>query len=299
MRPASRKKAVTVFVIVVLFLGCWVWVLWPQPPSSYRTAVAEGAYLHATLRTAHLTEPPVSHVLSGLGYAFPHVPRGFRFLLPPTVSLLLHSEQVTKDQGWTILTDLGWRARLVCAFSGFLRARLPGDVVLLQDQGTLFVTPNRLLLQDVELHRSSRGARSRSSPVTDEPETPPRVLLTVALSNKNREVTHWVERLQTASQFLIFPSVGEMESLRLILRRTDGHAVKGEVAILVRDGGEVEAVRADLDYLVDLLDRVMRRGEVGLEKTTQVNARHILMEVTVLHPDDLAQVPWAELRKGL
>lgn len=58
-----------------------------------------------------------------------------------------------------------------------------------------------------------------------------------------------------------------------MIRQKDGDAIQGMVTIQAADAGGVEAVRADLDYLLDLLDRVVSAGENGLEKTTQVNAR--------------------------
>lgn len=290
---AARKNLVTVLTLaLMLALGCGVYLLWPQPPSLYRDAVAQEAYLIGTIRTSVLTDPRFLKIPSSLGYPIPRIPGWLTFVLPPTLSVVLHSSDSAAGEGWTLLTDLGWRSRLTYLASGVLQKRLDGKISLIQDRGTLFATRDRLLLQNLTL--SSRAPRvEMGSPLL------PEALLTIDLSNKSQEITRWVERLQAGSQFLLFPSIGEIESVRVVIRHAAGDAVQGMVTIQAAQGGAIEMVRADADYLLDLLDRVMSAGDVSVEKTVRVRSGHVEMDVTVRHPERLSQIRWGTLREML
>ena len=256
--------------------------------------MAHDAYLAVVIRTSALTGPPGSTILTGLGSAVPRIPGRLAFLLPPAFSVFLHSQGTMVGEGWTLATDLGWRSRLYALGSGFFKDRLEPNVSLIQDHGTLFVTRNRLLLQDLALRRAGRNSGAPAPGVSVALNNPPDTLITVDLSNANRELIPWVERFQAGARFLLFPSIAEVESLHAVVQWKEGSPMHGAMTILAKHTRATEQVRADVEYLMDLLDRVMSTGDVGMEKTVQATPGRIEAAVTLHHPERLARIPWGK-----
>jgi hypothetical protein len=138
-----------------------------------------------------------------------------------------------------------------------------------------------------------------SSPGDDFSKLPKNSLLKMDISNEKGETTRWVENLERDSQFLLFPSIGEVQSLHLVLRRTGSNSIGGEITLRIRDSGKSESVRTDTEYLLDLLDRIMIPGEVAMGKKIEVEQDRIRIELTLLHPEGLAKVPWKSFSAGL
>jgi len=133
--------------------------------------------------------------------------------------------------------------------------------------------------------------------LADAPDT----LITVNLFQAHRELMPWVERLQAGAQFAIFPSIGEVESLHAVVRWKKGTPMHGEATVLTRTAQAATMVQADVEYLLDLLDRVMSTGDVGMDKdirTTPGRPGQVTLAVTLHHPERLARIPWAKLGEG-
>ncbi len=300
----ARQNALRASIVgLVLVLGSGVWLFWPQPPSPHREAVAQDAYLAVVIRTSALTGPPGSMILPGLGSAVPRIPGWLAFLLPRTFFVFLHSRDAAVGEGWTLVTDLGWRSNLYAMGAGLLHERLGADLVLIQDHGTLFVTRNRLLVQDLMLRPPGRdpGTRARARPwgmAFTLPPDAPDTLIAVDLSQAHRELTPWVERLQARTQFAIFPSIGEVEFLHAVVQWKEGSPMHGELTILTRTAQAATMVQADVEYLLDLLDRVMSTADVGMDKEIRTTPGQVELAVTLHHPERLARIPWGRLGEG-
>jgi hypothetical protein len=218
------------------------------------------------------------------------------FVFPPTFSAFLYPEGSDEGKTWVLFANLGWRSRIYHGLSPFFQDRVEGSIYLLQDEGTLFLTTNRYLLEDLAADQVTSHS---ASPGDDFSRLPKNSLLKMDISNENGETTRWVENLERNSQFLLFPSIGEVQSLHLVLRKKGSNSIGGEITLRIRDSGKSETVRTDTEYLLDLLDRIMLPGEVAMEKKIEVGKNGIRIDLTLLHPEGLAKVPWKNFRAGL
>jgi len=191
--------------------------------------------------------------------------------------------------------DLGWRSRLFKALHGFIMRQIQyrgfGAVegentirtpsgrkfLLYQDAGTLFVAEGETLSQKPPESIADKGL---GLPPAVSPEE---IIVSLSFSNKEMAFEKVIKGLEEEIGFLLLPSAASLKEGTLKIRYAGDNSLAAEIDLNVREGGDMEGAEGDVDYLLDLMDRLLSTHDFKTERTIRRENNKIMTQL-ILRP---------------